>query len=98
MAITDRPGILSYQQLCEKVVSIWIQPPSLEILSDRLINRGTEAGDALQKRLKLANEEMDAEMRTPICQYHIINSDLVVATRELIDIVKSSLADQTSSS
>jgi guanylate kinase len=91
MAITDRPGIVSYRDMCERIVSIWIFPPSIEVLSERLIKRGSESDAGLEKRLRLAREEMQAEIDSPLCEHHITNSDLEVATQDLIDIVTRSL-------
>jgi guanylate kinase len=39
-------------------VSLFIKPPSLEILHDRLRNRGTESEEEMALRLKIVEEEM----------------------------------------
>ena len=38
---------------------IFIKPPSLELLEERLRGRGTENEDSLQKRLGTARSEME---------------------------------------
>ena len=91
IAITDRSGVISYKQLCDKAVCIWITPPSLEILATRLKNRGSESEESLHQRLALAAEEIAAEEHTPLCSYEIINSTIESATEQLVDIITSNL-------
>ena len=42
----------------EKALVIFIQPPSLEVLGERLQNRGTESEESLKSRLKRAEYEL----------------------------------------
>lgn len=89
IAVTDRTGILSYKNLYPKAICIWITPPSLSILTDRLKNRGSESAKNLAQRLLIAENEIAAEEKNPLCQYHIINADLEKTIREFTDIVSS---------
>lgn len=55
----DVKGALSVQkQLGDKCLSIFIQPPSVEVLKERLEHRQTESADAIQTRLDKAAYEM----------------------------------------
>lgn len=54
--------INGYKQVKEKYpdcIGIFIMPPSIEDLENRLRNRGTEDEETIQKRLKTAREEME---------------------------------------
>jgi guanylate kinase len=46
------------KQYGESALSIFISPPSLEVLEERLINRKTESDASLRKRLARVREEM----------------------------------------
>ena len=78
----DVKGALAIQeQYPESSLSIFIKAPSLEVLRERLIMRGTESPQMLEERLAKAEYElMDAEEFNLI----IINDDLVKATHELV--------------
>lgn len=63
---------------------IFISPPSLEVLKERLSNRKTETPELLEKRLKWALQEMQA---IPYYDYQIINDHLSTAYQVLKSIV-----------
>jgi guanylate kinase len=56
--------------------SIFIRPPSLEALRQRLENRLTESSVNLEKRLAVAGNELEKEK---FYDYSIVNDDLNVA-------------------
>lgn len=68
------------KQLGDKALSIFIKPPSQEVLEQRLRNRGTENEENFQKRFKKSIEEMAYEDKTDIV---IVNDDLETAFQEL---------------
>ena len=51
-------GLNIKNQYPENCLSIFIMPPSIKSLEDRLLHRGTESKESLQKRLAKATEEM----------------------------------------
>ena len=65
-------------------VDIFIQPPSLEVLRQRLENRGTDAPEVIEKRLVNAQEEMT---HADEYMYRVVNDDLNMAFRRLCDII-----------
>jgi guanylate kinase len=68
----------------EQCISIFILPPSFEVLRARLTSRGTEGEDELNTRLKNAfNEVLQFEK----FQYIIVNEDLPSATRQITSII-----------
>jgi guanylate kinase len=78
----DVKGALAIQeQFPENSLSIFIKAPSLEVLRERLIMRGTESPQMLEERLAKAEYElMDAGEFNLV----IVNDDLVQATHELV--------------
>jgi guanylate kinase len=65
-------------------VYIFITPPSLDILRERLSNRGTESVESLQKRLGAAEKELSYKDRY---HYSIENDDLETAVNALLSII-----------
>ncbi len=55
---------------------IFIAPPSYEVLEERLVGRGTETDESLQKRLRNARAEMDQRFNY---DYIVVNTDKNVA-------------------
>ena len=65
-------------------VDIFINPPSLEELRDRLEGRGTDAPAVIEKRLANAEGEM---ARAGEYMYRVVNDDLGVCYRRLCDLI-----------
>lgn len=63
---------------------IFIKPPSTNELRRRLINRGTESDNEIERRLRIAEEELEAE---PEFNYVILNDSLTEAIDNLVDII-----------
>ena len=51
-------GLNIKKQYPEKCLSIFIMPPSVEVLAERLIGRGSESDESVKKRLDKAEEEI----------------------------------------
>lgn len=69
----------------DRVLSIFILPPSMETLQKRLIARKGDAPKAIETRLQNAYNELEWS-RT--FQYQIINDDLNTAYQQLKEIVE----------
>jgi|TARA_B100001750_G_scaffold82209_1_gene65253 guanylate kinase len=81
----DVKGSMSIVQLYpEQSFSIFILPPSIEHLRHRLRNRGTDTESRINERLKRFEREMEYKSKF---DYVLINEDLEVASRELIEVV-----------
>jgi len=52
-------GVRLKQIFGAQALSIFIQPPSLAVLQERLLARGTDTPESMQKRIDKAAEEMD---------------------------------------
>jgi guanylate kinase len=64
-------------------IGIYILPPSMAALRERLIGRGQDAFEVIERRLAAARTELEQAHRF---QYVIINQDFNVAASELIAI------------
>ncbi len=69
-------------------VSIFIAPPSLKVLEERLRKRGTEAEEKIQERLRRASLELAL---SSFFDYIVINEDLSVAKENFLSILKAEL-------
>ena len=65
-------------------VTIFILPPSMEELEDRLRGRGTETEEKIQKRLAQAKEEIG---RAGEFEYLVTNADIDTAAKEIVAII-----------
>ena len=72
----------------EKVLAIYIKPPSISILEERLQKRGTETEESFRKRLGKAENELTFADRFDVI---IVNDQLENACTEAVNIVKSFL-------
>lgn len=82
--VIDTQGAM---QLLEKqldAVYIFLSPPSIDVLRERLINRKTDQIEVIEKRLQWAEKEMAMIDRY---DYHIINENLELAYAVLRSIV-----------
>jgi guanylate kinase len=73
----------------EQAFSIFIQAPSVEILRERLIGRGTDTAEAIEKRVAKAASEM--EFAAGKFDYTLVNNDLETALAEAESIVEEFL-------
>ena len=71
----------------DKALSVFIQAPSIEVLRDRLVNRGTDSMEEIEKRLEKAQWEMDFAQGK--FDTTIINDDLETAKADILEAVKS---------
>ena len=64
--------------------TIFILPPSLDDLKKRLIQRGSETEERIDKRLERTAQEMEYKDKFDAC---IINDDLAIAVEELNELI-----------
>lgn len=69
----------------EKALSVFIQAPSVEILRERLVGRGTDTPEAIEKRVAKAASEM--EFAEGKFDYVLINDDLQTAKDEAEKVI-----------
>ena len=69
----------------DDALSIFVMPPSIEVLEQRLRSRGTDSEEAIVKRLARSAEELK---QAPLFDRTIVNDDLqraVAETRQVIE-------------
>lgn len=69
----------------EQAFSIFIQAPSVEVLRTRLVGRGTDTDEAIERRVAKAASEM--EFAAGKFDYVLINDDLQTALAEAESVV-----------
>jgi guanylate kinase len=69
-------------------VQIFIAPPDESVLRDRLQGRGTDSADAIDRRLKMAEQELSSQNDF---DHRIVNDKLDQAAAELESIVRTSI-------
>ena len=74
----------------DKALSVFIQPPSVEVLRHRLVNRGTDAPEVIEDRLAKAEYELTFASQFDCV---VINDDLAVAEAETYEKVIAFLSD-----
>ncbi|MBV9959562.1 MAG: guanylate kinase [Acidobacteria bacterium] len=80
----DVQGADSVRRLVSDAVTVFILPPSFEILRERLTGRGSEEPDELTLRLMNARQEVAAYRRF---DYVIINDDADRAAAQLASVI-----------
>lgn len=73
-------GINIKKHYGDKAMSIFIQPPSIEVLRRRLINRRTDSAEMIEKRVAKAQWEMTFAKQF---DHVVINDDLLKAQKEV---------------
>jgi guanylate kinase len=85
----DVQGAASVRELIPDSVSVFILPPSFEVLRQRLMARGTDSLEELDLRMRNAPRELE---HYSAFQYVIINDDADRAAAELMAIIQAERA------
>ena len=80
----DVQGALKVKEIMPEAVLIFVAPPSVEVLTQRLTGRGTESSSSLEVRLSNALKEIALKDKY---DYVIVNDDLDSACEELRKII-----------
>lgn len=78
------------QMYPKQSLAVFIKPPSVEELENRLINRHTENKEAMQRRISKAEYELNFQDRF---DFILINDDLDQAQAEAVEMVQKFLSD-----
>ena len=88
----DYPGVQQLRQLAgNRVKAIALVPPSLRVLRERLVNRGTDAADVIERRMSMA------EKRVKECEFYdyvIVNDDLDAAVKQAKAVILAARAER----
>lgn len=83
-------GINVKKQFGKQALSLFIKPPDIQTLEERLFNRSTDKTKDIQTRLAKAREELTLEGHF---DRSIINDDLETAVKQAIEAVRSFIYD-----
>lgn len=78
-------GAMQIKEKMPDACMVFIEPPSLEVLEQRLRGRGTDTEEAIAKRLEIARVELSQKMRYDM---QLVNDDLDIATETLIAFIE----------
>jgi guanylate kinase len=81
-------GARQVRETLPDAVQIFIKPPSDEALRDRLIGRGTDDAEQVERRLQVAEEELAAAGEF---EHVVVNDRLDEAVDQLAGIVRGTL-------
>lgn len=79
-------GALNIKKMYPEAILLFVVPPSGEELKKRLVGRGTETPDVIEKRLMRAYEESDGIGEY---DYLIVNDDLDICVAKLHSIIQA---------
>jgi len=82
----DCQGALQVRELYPQALSIFILPPSLETLKQRLEQRGLDENKVIERRLSAAREEVSHVHKY---DYLVVNQDLQETVQQIACIVRA---------
>lgn len=80
----DVNGAFLVKEKMPEAIMVFIMPPSLEVLKNRLSGRGTESPEVVEKRLNVALGEIK---RAAEYDYIVVNDKLEQATKDLGSVI-----------
>jgi guanylate kinase len=84
----DVKGAVNIKKIYPEAITVFIMPPSLEELKNRLLLRKTESEEDLEKRLQRAEMELAYSNQF---DYVVINDDLNKAINEVKEIINNNI-------
>ena len=84
----DVQGAMKVKETCPDAVMVFIAPPSLQILKQRLVGRGTETQESIDVRTATALEELK---KLPRYDYMVINDVVEEAVADMEAILSAEL-------
>lgn len=82
----DVQGCESIKNIYPDALTVFITPPSMTVLEKRLRRRGTETDEDVERRLKIAVDEIN---KIPLYEYVVINDELEKAVDDVYTIIKA---------
>jgi guanylate kinase len=82
----DIQGALKVKENTEEGVFIFVLPPSMEELKQRIINRGSETPESLMKRFQSAYKEINYISKY---NYAVVNDEVEIAVQKLEAIISA---------
>lgn len=85
----DMVGARAVRSQYPGAVSVFVIPPSMEALRQRILGRGTESDDAVQRRLAEAPKWIEEGLNY---EYVVVNDDLTAAVGHLRSVVNAEMS------
>jgi guanylate kinase len=82
----EMQGAMQVKRSFPEAILVFVLPPSLEVLRQRLSGRGTETEEQMQRRLQSSLEEIRL---LKDYEYFVINDDLAAAVNDAMSIIKA---------
>lgn len=82
----DWQGAQQVKKLFPEAIGVFILPPSIATLRERLTQRGQDAESVIVRRIEAASEEIS---HAPEFEYVIINQDFSIALTQLSQIIET---------
>ena len=82
----DTQGALNVMKKCPEGIFIFLLPPSLEELKNRIKNRGTETPESLERRFNSAKAEISLGKKY---QYAVVNDSVDSAVQKIKEIISA---------
>ena len=83
----DYPGVQQLRELAkDRVKAISFVPPSIKVLRERLVNRGTDSAEVIEKRMKMAEKRI---REAQFYDYVVVNDDLDRAVEQVKAIIEA---------
>ena len=80
----DVNGASARRDILPDVTSVFIMPPSFEVLRKRLVGRGTETTEQVERRM---NEALNEIRRADEYDYIVVNDDLESAVEDFLTVL-----------
>lgn len=84
--IIDVQGALKVKELIPSALFIFLMPPSIQVLKERLVNRGTESIEKIVERFKSAYQELNEITKY---NYVVINDEVDNAVHKIESIINA---------
>ena len=79
-------GAQKIREIYPDAVSIFLMPPSMKVLEERIRIRGTEDEADIERRLEIAKNEV---MRSADYDFVVVNDNLETASNNVLGIIKA---------
>ena len=80
----DYKGMMKIKQIFPLAISIYIVPPSVESLKQRLGDRGQDTDEVIKHRMKSSIHEL---VYSKFADYVVVNDNFTKASRDLLNII-----------
>jgi guanylate kinase len=84
-------GARQVRNALPEALQVFIKPPSLDALRTRLVGRGAESAEQIERRLEVASQELAAEEEW---KHVIVNDRLETAVDQLAELVATLWGEQ----